>query len=407
MTRENFGVVVTTGCKDHDVELDVIDVDMELDAMTDAIDALVAAGPSAYCDGASIMKLQRQSARLESFVTEATAEFDQWGEWANDGARTSAAWVCTRAHVQMKDARRRVARGRALRHMPLCAKAFSDGTIGAAHVDALVSLRRPRTEETLTRDEGVLVEQATSMPFQDFIRALSYWEQLADPDGTEEKAQAQRDRRDAYVVQSIDGMYLGKMTLDPIAGEIVAAEHNRIEREFFEADWAEAKERLGYEPSSADLSRSPAQRRADALVEMAVRSRSAPADGRRPAPLFSVFVGYETLHGRICELANGTVVSPGCLVRWLDGADIERAVFTPSGRVEVSATARFFTRATRRAIELRDRECTHSYCDEPLDRCQCDHIEPASQGGPTTQENGRLLCAFHNRLRNGRPPPGD
>ena len=223
------------------MELDVIDVDMELDAMTDAIDALVAAGPSAYCDGASIMKLQRQSARLESFVTEATAEFDQWGEWANDGARTSAAWVCTRAHVPMKDARRRVARGRALRHMPLCAKAFSDGTIGAAHVDALVSLRRPRTEETLTRDEGVLVEQATSMPFQDFIRALSYWEQLADPDGTEEKAQAQRDRRDAYVVQSIDGMYLGKMTLDPIAGEIVAAEHNRIEREFFEADWAEAR----------------------------------------------------------------------------------------------------------------------------------------------------------------------
>ena len=25
--------------------------------------------------------------------------------------------------------------------------------------------------------------------------------------------------------------------------------------------------------------------------------------------------------------------------------------------------------------------------------------------GPTTQENGRLLCPFHNRLRNQRPPP--
>jgi hypothetical protein len=398
VTRENVLDVVTTGCEDDDVELDTI---------AKAIDDLIAAGPSAYCDGASMMQLLRQSARLESFVTAATAEFDQWGEWANDGARTAAAWVCTRAHVPMKDARRRVTRGRALRHMPSCAQAFSDGTISAAHVDALVGLRRPRTEEALTRDEGLLVEQAATMGYQDFTRALSYWEQLADPDGTEERAQAQRDRRDAYIVPSIDGMYLGKMNFDPIAGEIVAGEHNRIEREFFEADWAEAKERLGYEPSLADLTRTPAHRRADAFVEMALRSRSAPADGRRPAPLFSVFVGYETLHGRICQLANGAVVSPGSLIRWLEGADIERAVFTPSGRVEVSATARFFTGATRRAIELRDRQCTHSYCNEPLDRCQCDHIEPASQGGPTTQENGRLLCAFHNRLRNGRPPPSD
>ena len=35
-----------------------------------------------------------------------------------------------------------------------------------------------------------------------------------------------------------------------------------------------------------------------------------------------------------------------------------------------------------------------------------DHIVPYSEGGPTTQDNGSLLCAFHNRLRNIRPPPG-
>ncbi|MHB1721261.1 MAG: hypothetical protein ACYCV1_14270 [Acidimicrobiales bacterium] len=33
-------------------------------------------------------------------------------------------------------------------------------------------------------------------------------------------------------------------------------------------------------------------------------------------------------------------------------------------------------------------------------------MEPFSQGGKTTQDNGRLLCAFHNRARNQRPPPG-
>ena len=55
--------------------------------------------------------------------------------------------------------------------------------------------------------------------------------------------------------------------------------------------------------------------------------------------------------------------------------------------------------------------CTHPYCYEPAESCEGDHIEPWSQGGPTTQENGRLLCGFHNRLRiqrerkQARPPP--
>ncbi|MHB1504000.1 MAG: hypothetical protein ACYCTL_07615, partial [Acidimicrobiales bacterium] len=48
-----------------------------------------------------------------------------------------------------------------------------------------------------------------------------------------------------------------------------------------------------------------AQRRADALVEMATRSRGLGAGSTRPAPLFSVYVGYETLHGRLlCAFHN-------------------------------------------------------------------------------------------------------
>ncbi|HEX4244488.1 MAG TPA: HNH endonuclease signature motif containing protein, partial [Acidimicrobiales bacterium] len=158
-------------------------------------------------------------------------------------------------------------------------------------------------------------------------------------------------------------------------------------------------------PKVDELSRTSPQRRADALVEMATRSRTAPANGQRPAPLFSVLVGYETMHGRMCQLAQGTVVTPGSLIRWLDEAYVERAVFRPGNRTEISSTVRLFGGATRRAIELRDLECTHPYCDTPAPDCQVDHIMPAAIGGPTTQENGRLLCGFHNRLRNQRPPP--
>jgi hypothetical protein len=199
-------------------------------------------------------------------------------------------------------------------------------------------------------------------------------------------------------------MWLGKITLDPISGTIVATELERLERELFEADWAAARSALGRDPTVLDLARTSGQRRADALVEMATRSRSAPADGHRPAPLFSVLVGYETLHGPICSSQAARCSPRGRLFRgWT--RPTSSGPCSAGRRVEVSATARLFTGATRRAIELRDRGCIHPYCDTPAAACQGDHIVPYNADGPTTQENGRLLCSFHNRLRNQRPPP--
>ena len=95
---------------------------------------------------------------------------------------------------------------------------------------------------------------------------------------------AREAHRDVYLVPTPGG-YLGKMNLDPIGGAIVANELERLENELFEADCAEAKERLGRDPHADDLARTPAQRRADAAVEMAARSRqhSRPGPGA-PSP---------------------------------------------------------------------------------------------------------------------------
>lgn len=378
---------------------------MDLGMLTDAIDRLVEIDPAGFSDCESIEALYRERARLESFVTSATAAFDASGSFVPDGARNAAAWLSARCHLPRAESRRQVRRGRELRHLDKCASAFTTGEIGTAQVDAIVALHRDCTAKALERDEEMLVEQAKKLRYSSFTRALCYWGQLADPDGAEADDASRRDRREVYLAASFEGLWLGKITLDPIGGSIVATELESLEHELFEADWAAARAELGREPTAGELARSGAQRRADALVEMATRSRTAPANGRRPAPLFSVFVGYETLHGRICELANGMVVSPGSLLAWLDQAYIERAVFAPGGRVEVSATTRLFTGATRRAIELSDRECTHLYCDGSAGPCQVDHILPYADGGLTTQDNGRLLCGFHNRLRNQRPPP--
>jgi hypothetical protein len=378
---------------------------MQLEAVAHALDDLAAADSFSYTDPESIIELQRQLAQHQCIVSNAVAVFDKAKEWAPDGARTSVAWIDTRCHLSKKEARCQLRRGRALAHMPIVAKAWLKGDIRGDHVDILETARTPVTEAAFQRDEGLLVDKAIELKFDEFSAFLAYWSQAADPDGASESDMERRNRRDVFLTSSIHGMWFGKMTLDPISGTIVSEELVRLERELFEADWAQARKDLGREPKLHELARTPAQRRADALVEMAARSKIAPADGRRPRPLFTFLVGYESFRGRISQLAGGQVLSPDSIVEWLDGADFERTIFAPGKRVEVSITSRLFTGATRRAIELRDQQCTHEYCDIPAADCQIDHIIPYHRGGPTDQKNGRVHCGFHNRRRNGGPPP--
>lgn len=378
---------------------------MELDALVEALDALCEVDPATVADTESIEVLQRQLARLDALVTQATAAFDTAGNWVPDGARNAAAWLTWRCRLPRGEARRQVRRGRALSHLGASRTAWVAGDITGAHLDVMAGLRSEVTSESLERDEQLLVNQAGDLSFQGFVRATSYWRQLADPDGEAGDAEAARAGRDVYLAQSYQGMWLGQMTLDPISGSIVAGELERLEQALFAADWQEAEASLGRRPLHAELARTSAQRRADALVEMATRSKIAPRGGRYPAPLFTVLVGWETLHGRVCELGDGTVIPPSVLTDWLDVAELERAVFTPPRRVEIGARTRLFTGAARRALEVRDRQCAHDTCEVPSAACQADHILPFAMGGPTTQDNGRMLCGFHNRLRNQRPPP--
>jgi hypothetical protein len=213
----------------------------------------------------------------------------------------------------------------------------------------VAAVRNPSTKVALARDEQVLCEQATTLSFDQYAKAVSYWHQFADPDGVETSHEKRLAARDVYLEQSFGEMWLGHLTMDPLSGAVVSEELERLEHELFEPEWAEVKARLGREPTVSDLERTPGQRRCDALAEMAKRSRTAPAGGRRPAPLVTVLVDFPTaLAGRICELANGTVLPPGALLSLLDEAYIERAVFSPDKRVEVSETARLFTGATKR-----------------------------------------------------------
>jgi Domain of unknown function (DUF222)/HNH endonuclease len=380
---------------------------MDLAEVERDLDEALATDPYAYSDPTSLKTLYRIDNKVDALKTKALMSFEDSGEWAVDGARSSVGWIAAQCLLPTAEVRGQLRRGKMLEKSPLVAEAFSAGEIGAAQVDGLARARRTN-ESIFERDQAMLVESAKTLKFGDFCTAITYWEQFADPDGAEEAEFERANRRDVWVSESANGMYLGQITLDPASGKIYANEHERLEQIFFEADWAEAKERLGREPTLNDLRRTPAHRRADAATEMAIRSASTAPGAQRPEPLITFVIDFPTAHGRICQIEGGPIVSPGLVIHHMPGAWFERVVFKPNNRIECSEKSRFFTGSTRRAIEVRDFECSNAYCENPRRRLQIDHIIPYSKGGLTNQGNGRVLCAYCNRMRNWRElgPPG-
>jgi hypothetical protein len=189
--------------------------------------------------------------------------------------------------------------------------------------------------------------------------------------------------------------------LDPIGGTILQRGLAAIDQELFRADWAAAKEAYGEDARPDRLARTGAQRRADALVELARRAEAGVAGARMAVPLFTVLVDYPSF-GRVLELADGTPITPGQAAAWVAvrPIDVERVVFDGASRViDLAARTRFFVRGVRRALQVRDRGCTFPGCDTPAERCEADHEIPWEAGGRTDHANGRLRCPFHHRHR--------
>jgi hypothetical protein len=352
-----------------------------------------------------VVSMQRLRGRTDAAEARVLARWDSRRCWQPSGAKNGAAWLAWKQRIPIQVARQRIRHARVVRDLPSIEGAWAAGDIDRSHLTTLIGTRNPRTAESFDADgHERLLDLARTYSFPSFKSACDRWSMIVDPDGVEQSADDDRDAREVHLAQSFAGMWFGKMTFDPISGDIVDSTLREIEREMFEADWTEAKERLGRQPTILHLRRTPAQRRADALVEMAIRARTAPRDGRRPAPLFTVVVGLETLMGPILELFNRNMVTPGSVVPFLMGADVERIVFEGRSRVlDVGEQRRFFTGALRRAIEVRDRTCFHPSCDEVPQRLQIDHIHDVSKGGETTQENAQGGCGYHNRWKYNHP----
>jgi Domain of unknown function (DUF222) len=318
--------------------------------------------------------------------------------------------VVTGEMQPLDDARGDVRLARRLRSMPATARALAAGDITLAHARRLATLCAPDTAAAFAEAEEFLVGQARSMRWADFTKACGYWLRHARKDKDPDPDKTDRDHRRVSLHDGLRGTGLLSGELTPTAKAEVRSELERLERRLFEADWAAAKAVQGEAVSVAHLARTAAQRRHDALVEMARRSATAPAAGKRPKPLLTVLVGEDAFRS-ILEVADGTLISPATAADLLDEAVIETMLFDGPSRVLDLGHQRSFVGAARRAVEVVHRTCTGPGCHVRSEACEIDHILPSAAGGPTVPENGRPQCRPHHRqhhhafTRSRRSPP--
>lgn len=341
--------------------------------------------------------------------------------WAAEGFRSLASKTAYESNQSRGTARRRCRDARQLRDLPLLADAVAAGEVNGDAARLILRADTADLHEQLVRDEKLLVEQAGALEYQDFAQAMRYWAQLADTDQADEDAAQRAANRAVHASRTYDGRLRLDGWLDPIPGTEWLAELERLEQQAFEADWAEARDRLGDAATKVDLMRTAEQRRHDALVEMARRSATHASAG--PAPRGRVVVtlhmdyptflaelarhtGDPTVYptDRLCELDDGTVVTPSEALNAALGGEVRRIVFGADGHIlDFGRARRLFTRPLAAAIGARDRRCCEPGCLLPAARCQVDHVTEWHDGGPTSSRNGEMGCRFHNVWKHLNP----
>ncbi len=119
-------------------------------------------------------------------------------------------------------------------------------------------------------------------------------------------------------------------------------------------------------------------------------------------PRVTVVVNYDDL---IRGVAGATLLGSNTRISAAEArflacdADILPAVMgSRSQLLDLGRSTRLFTGDLRQAIVLRDGGCVFPACHrEPRD-CDAHHIKPWQDGGPTSYDNGALVCPTHHRL---------
>jgi hypothetical protein len=359
-------------------------MDSSVERLHEAIDELAAGDLRFGSLGKDLLALERARARLDAEVARRLREFDRSCEWAAHGSRSAAAFLVTNTRCARGDAQRRVRVAREVEALDQTANDWAAGALTTRHVDTITQARRAaRADAKFDAFEPALLEVARAGSPEDVSGAVRQWRDALDADldrdgaNRETISDRQWDRRGVDYAKSIDGIGLGTITLEPEGADIF----NRALQPAYE------------ELHRADDPRTPAQQRADALVEIA-RAYLAGKPSRANLPHKHLLTDPPTLRGDQigeCRLADGTRISPDTARRIACDANIQTLVIDETGvPLALGRSTRTFTPDQFRAMVARDGACR--CCRASPEHCDAHHVNEWNDQGPTDIDNGMLLC---------------
>jgi hypothetical protein len=308
------------------------------------------------------------------------------GQHLVDGNISGAAWVSRTCGMSVNSAADRLCVGEQLESLPMVAQALSRGEIGYQSASVICHLRDKLGEKGDSLDEEQWIGFAREHSVKDLRWLSAHTRYALDPDGFERDTEESYEERFLHISE-MNGMYHLSGVIDPEGGAALKSAVDAL-----------AKRR------GQDDSRTPKQRRADALTEIVYHGMD---EGRLPRrngvrPHITVSTTLEGLKAELgapaSELENGMPISSKTVQRLACDGTLCRVLKAGSVVVDVGRATRAISPAQRRALKARYRGCCGPGCDRPINWTTPHHIEFWSKGGPSNLPNLLPLCYYHHRL---------
>jgi hypothetical protein len=323
--------------------------------------------------GDLLLRAGRVSSRTDAFRARVIAEAERTDAARKQGFRSTTEWLAALTGEPVPLVRSQVAVAEALQQMPETRKAFAAGEVSESRVKVLAQAQRLAPDQ-YAQDEAALVAQVAAASARQVPQMLATWKRTTDPAGAEAEAERLHALRALHISRGWSDMVHLSGDLDP-AGGLVVLETLRSLSEGAALD--------------AHDTRTPAQARADALVEVCQQFTQTDTKGRRQPTQLLVTIPWNTLHAGKGIVDTETGPISGNTARRLScDATISRILLDPeSVPVEIGRATRLIPQRLRRLLELRDKECTHPACHIPARWCEAHHIVHWAEGGTTDLAN--------------------
>ena len=324
-------------------------------------------------DAEAIKSLVRQRNAIDGEIQRRVRRLDLSEGYAADGSLTAKAWLrwnCNLTHGQASD---RVEVAREMDSLPQTAQALSDGDISYQHASLIARTKRSLGELWPENAEQILLTAAKEVDPVRLRYATIYLRHCLEPDGVLDDANAANDRRFLHLNQTFGGIFV-------LNGQFGADDGAALKAAIMSV----------LKPPAQDDDRTPAQRRADALIDL-VKNGS-------PRAQVMVTVDMATLQKQPgapgADLEGSQELIPAETARRI-ACDCSVTSIIDG---EPQPTTRVIPGPTRKALHARDKHCRFPGCDMPPVWTDAHHIEHWANGGSHQMSNLILLCRRHHRL---------